>query len=599
MRPRENIEKTIKKFNVDINTRKDLEIFDELRQLQAKSTQAAPGISAITIWRILMKSRMTKLAAAAAIIIALVVLFQIPDSLLPTAYALQDTIKAYNSIRWLHIRESRTVSQETRTTDIWLGCDEEGNVTRMRFQSDNVGEPVGSLIIAGDSDRSEAWLARHNLLLTGYGDSSVLLRYNVSELEPKFLFERLFEQERRGEAIVDVNEPKDKSDLIIVTVTYPQGSRSENWKKVFHIDQADKLVKKIDKFELKGKEFQNFKTIEFFDYNQPIDQKMFTLDGDVSADARVVDLSEVDIGMLQGDMTDEEIAVEITRQFFEVMIAKDFHRAGQLYLGAPDFLVEQALMGANVIEVISVGPAYPDPDPDSNAMMSSCKFLAEFEGQYYEVNAMMLRVIRGDKDTNSWLISGLRSFSIRPASDTLTLLTDNADLSPATYNGLTPGQFMRKWLVLGPLPYPVRNGIHFGSNEGQKVAFDTDSLDFLNFTPKLKIDNTDYEWAALESKYDIIDLNQLSEEKNDFNIVYVWAQIEMSRDTIATLGIGSNDGVKVWLNGELVHENWLYRNVVSDNDRVPVTFRKGTNQLVLKLQNAMGPWGFSCRLLDE
>jgi hypothetical protein len=158
---------------------------------------------------------------------------------------------------------------------------------------------------------------------------------------------------------------------------------------------------------------------------------------------------------------------------------------------------------------------------------------------------------------------------------------------------------MRKWLVLGPLPYPVHDGIHFGSQEGQKVAFDTDSLDFLNFTPKVTIDNTDYEWAALESKYSIVDLNQLSEEKNDFNIAYLWARIEMPEDTIAALGIGSNDGVKVWLNGELVHENWLYRNVVSDNDRVPVTFRKGTNQLILKLQNAMGPWGFSCRLLPE
>ncbi|MCP4256489.1 MAG: hypothetical protein GY774_03060 [Planctomycetes bacterium] len=543
-----------------------------------------------------MKSRITKLTAAAALIIALYIFLQFPSG---AAYALQDTIEAYNSIRWLHIRESRTVSQEARTTDIWLGCDEEGNITRMRFQADNVGEPVGSLIIAGDSDRSEAWLARHNLLMTGYGDSSVLLGYDVSELDPKFLFERLFEQERRGEAIFDVNEPKDKTDLIIVTVTYPQSSRSENWKKVFYIDQTTNLIKKIDKFELKGKEFQNFKTIEFFDYNQPIDQKMFTLDGDVSADARVVDLSEVDIGMLQGDMTDEEIAVEITRQFFEAMFAKDFHRAGQLYLGAPDFLVEQALMGANIIEVISVGPAYPDPDPDSNAMMSSCKFLAEFEGQYYEVNAMMLRVIRGDKDTNCWLISGLRSFSIRPASGTLTLSRNGTDLSPAIYNGLTPGEFMRKWLVLGPLSYPVRDGTYFASPEGQKVAFDTDSLDFLNFTPKVKIDNTDYEWTTMESKYSIVDLNQLVEEKTDFNVAYLWARIEMPQDTIGILGIGSNDGVKVWLNGELVHENWLYRNVVSDNDRVPVTFRKGTNQLVLKVQNAMGPWGFSCRLLPE
>ena len=65
------------------------------------------------------------------------------------------------------------------------------------------------------------------------------------------------------------------------------------------------------------------------------------------------------------------------------------------------------------------------------------------------------------------------------------------------------------------------------------------------------------------------------------------------------LGIGSDDSVKVWLNGELVHQNWTTRGVGIDNDRVPVTFKKGMNQLVLKIQNQGGPWGFCCRLLEE
>ena len=81
-------------------------------------------------------------------------------------------------------------------------------------------------------------------------------------------------------------------------------------------------------------------------------------------------------------------------------------------------------------------------------------------------------------------------------------------------------------------------------------------------------------------------------------ITYAWAQIEMPEERQAVLGIGSDDGVKVWLNGELVHEYWVCRGVGIDNDRVPVTFKKGMNQLVLKVQNQGGPWGFCCRLLD-
>ena len=72
----------------------------------------------------------------------------------------------------------------------------------------------------------------------------------------------------------------------------------------------------------------------------------------------------------------------------------------------------------------------------------------------------------------------------------------------------------------------------------------------------------------------------------------------MDQERKALLGIGSDDGVKVWLNGELVHENWIDRGVKVDNDVVPVTFRKGHNQLVLKVQNDSLGWGYVCRLLE-
>ena len=596
MKALKDIKKIVSQFNVKPGPEMRSKVLDEALKIQRNRKQQST--SGTYTWRIIIKSKMTKFATAAVIIIALYVLLQTPSGLLPTAYALQDTIEAYNSIRWLHIYESATVFEEIRTSEIWLGCDEQGNVTRMRFQSDNVGDSVGSLAITGDSESSEAWLAGHNLRLVGYGDPSVLLRYDVSELDPKFLFERLFEQENRGEAIVKVNEPMEKRKPIIVTVTYPQGNRSEKWKKVFYINQSTNLVSRIEKFELRSKGFEHIKTLEFFDYNQPIDEMMFTLEGDVPGDVQVVDMSKVEVGLLQGDMTNQEIAEKITREFFEAVIDKDFYRAGQLYLGAPDFLVEKSFMGANLLKIISVGPGHREPDPDSNAMNSSCKILAEFGEQYYEVNAWMVRVTKVNKDKNRWLICGM-AISTRPAPGIITLSRDGADPSAVTYDGLEPGEFMKKWLVLGPLPYPVQDDIYFATEQGQKVAFDTEILDIVNFTPKVTIDDADYEWAILEAEYNTIDLTQLSETENVFNIVYVLAQIEMPEDKQAVLGIGSDDGVKVWLNGELVHENWAIRGVGIDNDRVAVNFKEGMNQLVLKIQNTGGPWGFCCRLLDE
>jgi len=87
--------------------------------------------------------------------------------------------------------------------------------------------------------------------------------------------------------------------------------------------------------------------------------------------------------------------------------------------------------------------------------------------------------------------------------------------------------------------------------------------------------------------------------ENWYQIAYLWAQVDMPNETSGVLGIGSDDAVKVWLNGKLVHENWTVRGVVPDSDRVPVTFRKGGNQPVLKIQNGGGPWGFACRVLEK
>jgi hypothetical protein len=227
MKSPEDIQKTVKQFKITPQLEMRTKILNKALNIQRTRTHQSP--SATNTWRTITKSKMTKLTAAAVVIIAVCICLQIPTEFVSTAYALQDTIQAYNSIRWLHIKESASVFDEISATEIWLGCDENGNVTKMRFQSDDVGDPIGPLLITGDSDSSEAWLARHNLRLIGYGDPSVFLRYDVSELDPKFLFERLFEQENRGEAIIDVKEPMQKAEPIVVTVTYPQGSKSETW----------------------------------------------------------------------------------------------------------------------------------------------------------------------------------------------------------------------------------------------------------------------------------------------------------------------------------------------------------------------------------
>lgn len=183
------------------------------------------------------------------------------------------------------------------------------------------------------------------------------------------------------------------------------------------------------------------------------------------------------------------------------------------------------------------------------------------------------------------------------AAGGVTISKNKPDLSAATYDGLKLGKFMRNWMFLGLIQIPWEGETYFPDEEASNKFFDTESLNLEQFEPKVRIGENDFEWATLRSEYGVVDLTQVYDDW--FVVAYAWAQIDMPEETQGVLGIGSDDSVKVWLNGNLVHRNLVTRGVIADNDKVPVTFKKGKNQLVLKILNTGGPWGFACRLLEE
>ncbi len=67
----------------------------------------------------------------------------------------------------------------------------------------------------------------------------------------------------------------------------------------------------------------------------------------------------------------------------------------------------------------------------------------------------------------------------------------------------------------------------------------------------------------------------------------------------ATLLLGSDDGIKVWLNGENVYTNDRYGSWHADSYQVDVTLNAGWNRLLCKVSQEGGDYRFSARFTDE
>jgi hypothetical protein len=420
MKSLKDIKNRVRQFNVNPRSEMRSKVLDEALEIQRNRKQASTSDK--YTWRTIMKSRRTQFAAAAVAILATYLCLQIPKSLVAPAYALQDTIEAYNSMRYLHVKAFSTVGEQKWNSESWIEFDEYRKPRRFRLQADRIstGDQIGPVTVVHDGDESHTWLPNLNLCFRRSGKSvlaSALLQWEVSDVDPKLVCEKLRQQARGGEIILDVNEPDQKDEPIVLVVTYPAESLSANWKKVLYIDQASRLVKKEEKFEMRDGQYQHELTTEFFDYNQQIDPERFSLDRELPENVIMIDQSDKEVGLAQGDVTDEEIAAEVTLQFLQAGIVKDFNKVGQLFYGVPGFLIEK-LSSGNMLKIISVGSVHADPDPDSNVMTCPCKALGEFNGQYYEYD-MKIYVMPVSGQPGRWMICGQDSYA-KPASGETT-----------------------------------------------------------------------------------------------------------------------------------------------------------------------------------
>ncbi|MBC8468924.1 MAG: hypothetical protein H8D56_05585 [Planctomycetes bacterium] len=346
----------------------------------------------------IMKSPITKLAAAAVIIVALGLLINFWGS--SVAYALDQTIEANHSVRYLHIKEI-TVGHEDEPKEFWLESYEDGQVKKVRIHMPSRDAPEdGAKVVVWKENTAQVWMKKKNVLLTvmdkAVADQMLKL---VEAFDPRLAVERLYKQEAEGKVKIEIEEPSDKSKPIVVTATGP------NRRDVLFVDQATKLVTAIKFYQFKDGEYQYQSVLELNGYNQPIDAKVFTLD-DVPADVIRLDQTTQEVGLEQGNLTDEEVAAEVVRKFFEALIAKNYAGAGQFLEGAPADFIQKTFGHLKFLRIISVGPVGPHPVPETKGLVVPCTVEIEHDGETAEWKLERIGVREVYNQPGRWTIFG-------------------------------------------------------------------------------------------------------------------------------------------------------------------------------------------------
>lgn len=80
---------------------------------------------------------------------------------------------------------------------------------------------------------------------------------------------------------------------------------------------------------------------------------------------------------------------------------------------------------------------------------------------------------------------------------------------------------------------------------------------------------------------------------------YFRTKLVSDREQLFEFGVSSDDGVRVWVNGKLVHSNFVSRGITQGVDAVKAQLRKGENELLIKVANGSGPDGLMVTMGSE
>jgi hypothetical protein len=302
MKPAENIKKLIQNVSIKTNPKVNKAVLNSLFDELDKSKKADSAVLQPGIWRTIMKSRITKFAVAAAIIIAVALTINTFHKSIPVistasaAQVLADAAKAVEDVQSIHIKaRMRTLPGDNFgmigleydfvPIEMWKKVNDADIVL---WKIEKPGRVIITnadstiMLIRPNHAVKKDWPCPIGSFDTWYGHLM-----NVDEIIDNVLNETM---ERSNDQLCVHNEVlKEGTELVLETESTAQGDFTNDWckntfitesdhKKVYRFDAETKLLKSFEVYVHTDKEDVLVFEVTDIEYNPQIDNSLFILE---------------------------------------------------------------------------------------------------------------------------------------------------------------------------------------------------------------------------------------------------------------------------------------------------------------------------------
>jgi hypothetical protein len=148
------------------------------------------------------------------------------------------------------------------------------------------------------------------------------------------------------------------------------------------------------------------------------------------------------------------------------------------------------------------------------------------------------------------------------------------------------GRWLNRWLALGPFTAPAG-----------KSGPETDFISEATARPRAGLQVAGRTWKSLPAGTARVDLAAALGMAANAD-AYLATYVHSAEARPARLLLGSDDGVRVWANGQMIHSKDGGRMLRPDEDQVDIKLVAGWNLVLLKVHNVAGGWLAQARLTD-